>query len=49
LSRDTDTNSSSIEKSSEDIFVEQSLSKAELDIGTKTTLIEKPCELLEFK
>jgi len=41
LSRDIDTNSSSIEKSSEDIFVEQSLSEVELDIGTKTSLIEK--------
>jgi len=25
------------------------LSGAELDIGTKTSLIEKPCELLEIK
>jgi len=49
LSRDIDTNSSYTEKFSEDIFVEQSLSGAELDIGIKTSLIEKPCELLEIK
>jgi len=49
LSRDIDTNSSYTEKSSEEIFVEQSLSGAELDIGTKTSLIEKPCGFLEIK
>jgi len=49
LSRDIDTNSSYTEKFSEDIFVEQSLFGAELDIGTKTSLIKKPCELLEIK
>ena len=49
LSKDIDTNSSYTEKSSEEIFVEQSLSGAELDIGTKTSLTEKPCELLEIK
>jgi len=49
LSRDIDTNSSYTEKFSQDIFVEQSLSGAELDIETKTSLIEKPCELLEIK
>ena len=47
--RDINTNSSYTEKFSEDIFVEQSLFGAELDIGTKTSLIEKPCELLEIK
>jgi len=49
LSKDIDTNSSYTKKFSEDIFVEQSLSGAELNIGTKTSLIEKPCELLEIK
>jgi len=49
LSRDIDTNSSYTKKFSEDIFVEQSLSGAELDTSTKTSLIEKPCELLEIK
>jgi len=49
FSRDIDTNSSFTEKSSEEIFVEQSLSGVELDIGTKISLIEKPCELLEIK
>jgi len=49
LSRDIDTNSSYTKKFSEDIFVEQSLCGAELDIDTKTSLIEKPCELLEIK
>jgi len=49
LSKDIDRNSSYTEKSSEEIFVEQSLSGAELDIGTKTSLIEKPCELVEIK
>jgi len=49
LSKDIDTNSSYTEKSSDEIFVEQSLSGAELDIGTKTSLIQKSCELLEIK
>ena len=49
LSKDIDVHSSYTEKSSEEIFVEQSLSGVELDIGTKTSLIEKPCELLEIK
>ena len=49
LSRDIDKNSSSIEKSSKDMFLEQSLSKAELEIGTKTSLIEKLCGLLKIK
>jgi len=48
-SKDINTNSSYTENSSEEIFVEQSLSGAELEIGTKTSLIEKPCELLEIK
>jgi len=49
LFRDIDINSSSREKFSEDIIIEQSLSRAKLDIGTKTSLIENPCELLEIK
>jgi len=49
LSRDIDANSCYTEKSSEDILVEQSLSRVELDISTKTLLIEKPCVLLEIK
>ena len=49
MSRDIDANSCYTEKSSEDILVEQSLSRVELDISTKTLLIEKPCVLLEIK
>jgi len=49
LSRDININSSCGEKFSEDVIVEQCLSRVELDIGTKSLLIEKPCELLETK